>query len=109
VERTAEESFPGYLRFSVVRFTDSVSHSCHPSDKSLGYYHSSAHADWALNTLSANPSLSYGLQPRVAATLPWVSNSNPPQPQWVCVLFQFAPTQRSRGGNVGLEVETASR
>ena len=52
VKRTAEMVAARYLLSSAVRFTDFVSHSCHPSDESLGYCHSSANADWAETLLA---------------------------------------------------------
>jgi hypothetical protein len=39
-----------YLAFSVVRSTDFVSHSCQPSDESLGYFQSSAKRGLGRNT-----------------------------------------------------------
>jgi hypothetical protein len=35
---------------SVVRFTDFISHACHPSDESLGYFQSSAKRGLGRNT-----------------------------------------------------------
>ncbi len=45
MKRAAERLRPDPLVLSAVRFTDFVSGSVNPSDKSLGYFQSSASAD----------------------------------------------------------------
>src|SRR6266850_5119455 len=53
----------------------------------------------------AVPTSSPGLPPR----LPWVTNSNPPQPLRGCALSHAFIPNVAPSGNVGLEVVTASR
>jgi len=57
VKRTAERLRPDPLVLSAVRFTDFVSGSVNPSDKSLGYFQSSASADSSVAALCKATSL----------------------------------------------------
>jgi hypothetical protein len=51
VKRTAGIVAAKSMLFSVVRFTDFLSHPYHPSDESLGYFQSSAKSGLARNLI----------------------------------------------------------
>lgn len=59
MNRTAEMVTARYVFFQSSVFTDFVTNSCNPSDELLGYFQSSANADWAV-TLFVQTRLAHG-------------------------------------------------